>query len=266
MNQNAKHFELLFDRLRNRRSKWRSLLAEKLQIARSALVESQCTRVPIDLAQLARYAGVSDVRVVPLAIRGRIIKDREDLIIESNRDLEPFHKRQTLAHELAHLLIERGDSSALPRASQNRQSYGGSYGSIEKLCDSVAAEILVPLHWIRDQTRGTRPSLNTLAKIAESAKCSHDYIAERIYSEALWECTFLIWQLDGNGLKVIKSFPAEAGEDTHFQQLGSPAVLECFARREYLRVKGTSAASGKPTHNELDCLPLGPHLVLEMIV
>lgn len=265
MNQNLRQFELLLDRIKNRSGRWRSLASEKVQSIRRAVIAAGCTQLPTDLPRLAHDLGVSEIRNLPLAIRGRLMRERQALIVEINCDLPREEQRQVLAHELAHIVIAGGDVRLLPRVDSEKLSYGSSYGSVEKLCDIAAAEVLIPLTWLRDHITNSPPSLGTVQNIASAVDCSPDYVAERICRESLWRCTFFVWQRRGAGVEVVRSFPAFAADSPVFQELGSGTVLRCLAQQERVEAREVIVLAGETIRGNIQCVPLGAGRALAML-
>jgi Zn-dependent peptidase ImmA (M78 family) len=266
MSQNVREFELLLDRIKNRSGRWRSLASEKVQSIRRTVIEAGCTQLPTDLPRLAKHLGVSEIRSVPLAIRGRLMRERQALIVETNCDLSREEQRQVIAHELAHLVIAGGDFRLLPRVGSEKLSYGSSYSSVEKLCDIAAAEVLVPLTWLRDRLRDSAPSLVSVQKVATAVDCSPDYVAERISRESLWRCNFFAWQRKGTGIEVVRSFPASAAESSVFQELCCGTVLKCLAQQQYVEAREAIVLDGEKIRGNIQCVPLVWGRVLAMVI
>jgi hypothetical protein len=181
-------------------------------MVRLAVQEAGCGTVPIDLTRLALHLGVVKVTERALTMRGRILRSELGYEIQINEELPDTSKREVLAHELSHLVVEDRSIATSNRLNRERTDFASSYGSVEKLCDECAFEILLPLGWLRDRLRGIRPSAEVLRNIADAARCSVEYAAERIWTEALWDCRFSVWQNAGDRTFALRSYPPESAE------------------------------------------------------
>ncbi len=255
MDATHRRFETLFDSIRHRRGSWRATVAEKLRMVRLAVQEAGCGAVPTDLTRLARHLRVVKITERSLTMRGRILRSELGYEIQINEELPDTSKRDVLAHELSHLVVEDRSIATSNRLNRERSDFASSYGSVEKLCDECAFEILLPLGWLRDRLRGTRPSAEVLRNIAEAAGCSVEYAAKRIWTEALWDCRFSVWQSAGDRTFALRSYPPEPAETLASWALelaaksapsslsphGNQSLREISARFECMGVRRTVA-------------------------
>lgn len=267
MVENIRRFELLFDGVKNRSGKWRALVAEKRKVVRAALVEAGCDEVPRNLRKVAERLAVADVRETPLSIRGRLVRQGDNLAIEINSDLSHFEKRQVLAHELAHILLEDGNFELSQRERSN-QSGDFSYRVLEKLCDECAAEMLVPVLWLRDRLRRSRPSLEGVEQLARDADCSPELVAERVRAEAIWQCTFLICEVNEKGAWIVRSYPAVAADslflETPEKKESSP-IVRCATQRRRCTGSELLRFGDEVVVEKVECVPLEKSIVLAML-
>ena len=88
---------------------------------------------PTDLAGLGRKIGVNEVAYESFAGSGELHKIKGGYRIVCSSDQSRPRQRFTVAHELAHVILERTGRNA-PRSGR----------SVERICDRIAAECLMP--------------------------------------------------------------------------------------------------------------------------
>lgn len=136
-------------------------LADRLARA----VERIVGPVPVDLEQLADSLGVTDIVSTNMTEDGRTTWNRGRPRIELRADRPASRNRFTLAHEIGHILIAQDETVA-------RRTHRLEHDDIEKLCDWVAASILMPRGWISVYARRERYNLSLLRLIAHRANVS----------------------------------------------------------------------------------------------
>jgi hypothetical protein len=107
--------------------------------------------------------------------------------IELRADRPASRNRFTLAHEIGHILIAQDEPVA-------RRTHGLEHDDIEKLCDWIAASILMPRHWISIYARRERYNLSLLRLIAHRANVSLAAAAVRLAEVSDRTCILLRWQ------------------------------------------------------------------------
>jgi Zn-dependent peptidase ImmA (M78 family) len=164
--------------------------------------------IPTDLTQVAADLGVVEVRVVPLANRGRLLYVPGGFVIEVNENLDHHERRFVVAHELAHIVLE-GNSLSADGARRERVVLGHavSYHALETLCDFAAAELLVPFAVLRDALSPLTVSLDAAIRLAAKADCAVELVAKRVHEANIWNCQFLWWRQDAGRFVAIKSIP-----------------------------------------------------------
>lgn len=141
------------------------------------------------LESLARKLGVSRIAEERLPFDGGLFRLRDgELVIKRNVDSSFVRKRFTLAHEIAHLLL-----NTVP-AHRN-----GSYADedLERTCDLVAAELLMPTTETTNFIRALgSPSPEGLKGIASRYTVSLQTAAIRLYGGLkLWKCGIGMWSV-----------------------------------------------------------------------
>lgn len=137
-------------------------LAENLAhyIAKDAQLD-----VPIDLAKLARLLGVSSIKEADMVEDGRTLWTSGTPSIELRQDRPRERQRFTLAHEIAHVLIEAKQTVA-------HRTYRFTHDDVETLCDQIAAAILMPRDWISRYADRAEFNLSLIRLIAHKAEVS----------------------------------------------------------------------------------------------
>ncbi len=198
---------LLIDAVAERRNSHIAAEAEALRTFRRELLSQGSAEPSTDLSTLAARLHIESIDYVPLAMRGRVLMVGKKIQIEINNDLEEWERRHTLAHELAHLVLEKGRIAASREKGKN-VSRKISHNHIELLCDKCADEALLPKDWLQKQLEINRPSLQTVVAIANRTKLPIPYVAKRIIDLQLrpWRT---IWCERLNGkYSVVNSIPA----------------------------------------------------------
>jgi len=153
-----------------------------------ALVCSQ--RTPGEsLDAMALKLGISRIIEQKLPFDGGLFRLPDgELVIKLNSESSYFRKRFTLAHEIGHLLLK-----TVPAF---RGSHHGDE-NLERTCDSIAAELLMPSDEIADFVcRLGRPSSGNLKRIASEYAVSVHAAALRLhYDLRLWKCAIGMWSL-----------------------------------------------------------------------
>ena len=143
--------------------------------------------VPVDLEQLARALGVSETVRTSMVEDGRTTWVGGRPRIELRGDRSPQRSRFTLAHEIGHILIARDETVA-------RRTHQLEGDDVEKLCDWIAASILMPRSWIADYARRDQYNLSLLRLISNKADVSLSAAAVRLAEVTDRTCMLLRWQ------------------------------------------------------------------------
>lgn len=146
-------------------------------------------RPPIDLETLAARMGIDQILDTDMIEDGRLVQSRDRAVIHLRRDLNPRRRRFTLAHELAHRVL------AHPQAPAVAYRRAGDGDDEERLCDQIAASILMPDDWTRRLAR--RPqNLSTLRLMSERAQVSLSAALVRSRETNHWRKSLLRFSLD----------------------------------------------------------------------
>ena len=128
------------------KSKWKSAAAKRLQEAAGnpGSVEAAISQLviellagvvcpPTDLEAVGEKLRVRSILTEALPAAGELRRANKDYAVVCAPDLGPARRRFTIAHEFGHILLERCGARQIKDSSE-----------IERLCDSIASEILLP--------------------------------------------------------------------------------------------------------------------------
>ncbi len=140
------------------------------------------------LEALARKLGVSRIAEERLPFDGGLFELASgELVIKLNSESSFVRKRFTLAHEIAHLLL-----NTVPA----HRSTSRTDEALERTCDLIAAELLMPSAEVSDFARGLGPpSPEKLRGIASKYAVSMQAAALRVRGDlGLWKCSIGMWE------------------------------------------------------------------------
>lgn len=142
---------------------------------------------PVDLDALANSFGISSIEDAPLVEDGRLEHTSTGTRIFIREGTSGARRRFTIAHELAHLLLIESSEQGVFRRSTDSED------AIERLCDSLAAAILMPRNWM---TRFVdRPhNLSTMRSVSHHAQVSYSAAVARLRSAVRWNEGLLRFQ------------------------------------------------------------------------
>jgi len=138
---------------------------------------------------LARKLGVARIVEQRLPFEGGLFQLLDgELVIKLNSESSFVRKRFTLAHEIAHLLL----NTVPAHRSANRTDE-----NLERTCDLIAAELLMPTEDATDFISGLgSPSPENLKAIASRYTVSLQTAAIRVHNGLkLWKCGMGMWSL-----------------------------------------------------------------------
>jgi len=189
-----------------RRSKNKAVRGEALRLINSEMISAGIEHPPADLVRFAQHLGVHEIRFIPLVMRGRLVMEGRRLVAEVNEDLNDLERQRTVAHELAHVVLERERIAQATTVGQNVSRVAGN-NLIEKLCDICGDEILLPREWLRVRLSNNDASLGTLLEIASSSNLSVDFVLARVIELRIksWRA---IWCMNvSDKAKILRSMP-----------------------------------------------------------
>lgn len=139
---------------------------------------------------------IDDIRQVNLAIDGRIFpRDDGSFIIEVNAHSSPGRQNFTLAHEIGHTFFLPYEPSERNRRADKSVGEYSQKDSEERLCDIVAAELLMPERIFRDFTQDWGPSVESILSLSRLFKCSVIATSRRFVEIGGWNVSICSWRL-----------------------------------------------------------------------
>ncbi len=140
---------------------------------------------PVDLALLATKMAVDEVRHDAMVEDGRLEVRNGRAIIYVRSDLSPGRRQFTIAHELGHRLLLHRQAAAI---AYRRRLTGDS---LERLCDDIAAAILLPRVWVEAEFGNSPKTLQTLRQISASSSTSLSASLVRLREVHRWPHSLL---------------------------------------------------------------------------
>lgn len=174
---------------------------ETAEVIAGALLETVGlpSRPGIDIFDLAHRAGIPVYRE-SLAIDGQVERFGGALRVALSDRAPIQRQRFTLAHELAHVLLEDRD---IARALG--QHVIGSL-DIERFCNEFAAELLMPRCWVKSY-RDQRQNFAALNAFIEEAEVSNTAALVRLSRHADWSVVLLFFDRRSWTLTTLAGAP-----------------------------------------------------------
>jgi Zn-dependent peptidase ImmA (M78 family) len=249
------------------RSKNRAMAAEALRLVNLSTTAAGVDQPPTDLHQLAQYLGVREIRYVPLAMRGRLIIDDKELVVEVNEELEGVDRQRCVAHELAHVVLER-ERIKLAIASERNADRSISHSLIEKLCDLCGDEIVLPREWLHKQLLIAGSSLVSIVEIASRAILPVDFVVTRIIDLELRPWRAIWWMRHDGKFQIGKSVPH--WDDTFLVWIDlvdgpTSPVFKCWETRTMTEGELTLRIDGEEHQYAVECVRSDDSTVLSIV-
>jgi len=169
------------------------------QLAAIRLAEetsSKCTvRVPpVDVEELCRLRKVTLIKTHLSGSAARLVRLGDRYIAEVNARDPETRRRFSICHEIGHTLFDE----CPPSENNENLCENSSYESKleERLCDAIAAELLMPRDVFSRAVRDCRPSMDAIRRVGATFHVSTFAVARRIVNLNLWPMGLLL--LRGN--------------------------------------------------------------------
>jgi Zn-dependent peptidase ImmA (M78 family) len=105
----------------------------------------------VALRPIAQSLGVSSIEPLPMDVDGFVIRKRDgSYIIRYKPDSSRERQRFTVAHEVAHIIMERCSGQSVPERQERTRA---EYSAVESLADKLAARLLLPERIFVDRLR-----------------------------------------------------------------------------------------------------------------
>ena len=196
---------------------------------------------PVGLLALAREQGITGIQCIPDGLEGLLERHGSSYVIGVNARRPSTRQRFTIAHEIAHQLVNQTLLPDSPGIDARRASFFKSQSSddhierrIERLCDIAASELLLPERLLqKDHLVGTGPSLDTLREISQSYQVSPQAAGIRLIEGGWWSAVWTHWHQAerGTGESRIRAEWSAASESLRWlvpnnRSLPSDSVLQ----------------------------------------
>ena len=178
-----------------------------LEEARRLLDTCGIERPPVNLPRIARHLGIRRIRELDVRLDGQLVElgDGGYEVILS-RHAPHTRQRFTLAHEIAHILV----------ASPDQGSMSCGDAPTEELCNSVAAELLIPSRFIADATAADM-DVSAFRQLATRFQCSLEATGWRILNTGKVTGALLIWRHRDDGSLELTASPRTFGFTAPFE-------------------------------------------------
>ena len=168
-------------------------------VVESLLDQSRIRKPPVDLDNIARSQGVKNVERVRMgSVLGMTTQTRTGFEISLNSRV-PMKERFTFAHEIAHTLLMPPD---WPSDGVHRRTRTAG-DKLERLCDQIAAEILMPSRWAKPFVLTGRPGATSVLRMAETFKTSLQAAAVRFVELSQRSLGFSCWRANSRSVSLI---------------------------------------------------------------
>ena len=209
---------------------------------------------PVDLDCVARHQGVHAIEEVSMGtLFGSTTRTEHGFDITLS-DSQPYRRRFTLAHEIAHTILDSKRSALGPVGMRKPDTYN----RIERRCDRLAAELLMPNHMFQPRVLKAPASIQTIKDLAELFDASIESAAVRYSQLNPYQVRVVVWDVGEEVTRVkwargkgLRDSPLQRGSEWKTSRLkGVAHALRCehtVAEQESLgrvEVFGESASFG----------------------
>lgn len=183
-------------------------------ISRFVSEEQRLARTPSQshLELLGKELGVKNILTRPMAgvqeqhpgIDAMLVPLPEGYSVVINERAPETRRAYSLAHELAHIMLLELESSAegLPKAKRYR-SANEKWKAEERLCDAIAAELLMPEENFLEKIQRFGRSMQHLSRLAEMFETSLTSTAIRFWELLPEPCYLISWKPRAREREVI---------------------------------------------------------------
>ena len=161
---------------------------EAIRKAQQLLDECDVRSLPVNLVSLARHQGIQQIKEMDTRLDGQLLELEDggyEIILSKNASVT--RKRFTLAHEIAHTLLFAG---------QDSEDLGCGEQAVEELCNTAAAEILIPSRFLQKTfPRDKEITVESFLEVTRLFECSLEAAAWKLLNSGLIEGALLIWRI-----------------------------------------------------------------------
>lgn len=148
--------------------------------ARRLLEKQTVTQAPVNIVVLAEAEGfeVRESDKLEAGAAGMLLQRGGRKVIVVNKHDHPYRRRFTIAHELAHQILDLPSVHGARVPSDELERHG-KRPKEEILCDVFAAECLVPWQLIQPQANDLPFTVETISELSEHYEASKPCVASR---------------------------------------------------------------------------------------
>jgi hypothetical protein len=162
------------------------------------LAEAGITEPPVDLMWLAQHRGIAiefEAKDAMGDLMGSVRPTPTGGARMRINASTPARHRFTIAHEIAHTVLS-------PSMGGNRTGLAESpaYRQTERLCDRMAAEMLMPTDWFNASTDNRPFSLDEVGRLAQYFDTSVQTAAVRLVNKMPGRAELICWEAQGTSL------------------------------------------------------------------
>lgn len=176
---------------------------------------------PIDVRGLARRRRIRDIEYRTIGGDGQISQTPNgDYIVTVNSEHSELRQRFTIAHEIAHtLFFEAFGEESLAQSGYIYEE--GSDPDEERMCDYVAARILLPTRQVEDFLRINGVGASSVVALAQEFRCSLRAAARCLLQKQRLKCLVVYWEQE----EKFGDFIARWRESTDQGQAGGRVLM-----------------------------------------
>ena len=123
-------------------------------------------RIPVNVEGIAMHLGAESVQAVDISVAGMLLPTKDSFKILVNRNEPRARQRFSCAHEIAHKILD-------PRLTPSlREELSDAQNALEKNCDKLAAQILMPDPTFTVYAKSDVYSIQSVVKLARTFQTS----------------------------------------------------------------------------------------------
>lgn len=147
--------------------------------ARALLQRHGVAKAPVDIVGIAEVEGLeTKERELGVGEAGQLFQRAGRSIIVVNKNDPPYRRRFTVAHEIAHRVLDLPSRHGEPLPGDELERIGKRPPE-EVLCDLFAAECLVPWILIKDPAQTDEFSIEAIIRLSDQFEASMQCVASR---------------------------------------------------------------------------------------
>jgi Zn-dependent peptidase ImmA (M78 family) len=151
---------------------------------------------PIFAQDYAPLVGIKCITKVDLGdLSALLLPEKDGYSIKVNINHHPLRQNFSCAHEIAHLLLDKALYESMPHTAEFRSTKEIDNKLKERLCERVAAELLMPESLFTSYLNKRGVSVNSIQALAHIFYTSIPATARRIAELSQEPCIALYWKL-----------------------------------------------------------------------